>query len=118
MATAVKNINNKKRNIWIAISLTLVLALGLVAILLARGGSKYEDLKNQQSEMLHVLETRVGEYDERTIVLHNTTKGAARELADRFDASLRITSDGRFATLTLPGDSTISDIISDDENLY
>lgn len=117
MATTVKNINNRKRNIWVAISIVLALAICLATVLLLQGRSEYEDLKNQQGEMLLLLESRAGEYDEKTIVLHNTTKGEARELADRFGASLRITSDGRFATLTLPDDTTISDIISDDDNL-
>ena len=116
MATAVIK-NNKKRNIRVAIALVLALALGIVAILLAQSRSSYEDLKNQQSEMLELLDTRVGEYDEKTIVLQNTTKGEAKALAERFGAGLRITSDGRFATLTLPDDITISDIISDDDNL-
>ena len=46
------------------------------------------------------LERDVGQYDEQSIVLNGTSK--AEELAELYGAQLRITANGRFATLILP----------------
>ena len=59
------------------------------------------NLENAQNEALNELIERIGEYDERSIVLYGTSKAKAENLAERFGAELRITSNGRFATLTL-----------------
>lgn len=74
------------------------------------------NLENAQNEALNELIERIGEYDERSIVLYGTSKAKAENLAERFGAELRITSNGRFATLTLPEGTTIRDIFSDKEN--
>lgn len=44
----------------------------------------------------------MGQYDEQSIVLNGTSKAKAEELAELYGAQLRITANGRFATLTLP----------------
>ena len=50
------------------------------------------------------------------IVLKNTNKELANELANRLNAKLRITSDGSFATLTLRNNETILDVVSNPDN--
>ena len=57
-----------------------------------------------------------GKYDEQRIVLQNTSKLEAKELAKRLGASLRITKNGAFATLTLPSGITIQDVVNNSEN--
>lgn len=73
-------------------------------------------LETIQNEALQELEARKGDYDEQTIVLTQTSYAKAEQLAELFSADLRITSDGRFAKLTLPKGTTIVDIYSNDDN--
>lgn len=74
------------------------------------------DLDRTQQDALKELEEHEGEYDPQTIVLNNTSKREAEALAEKFGATLRITKDGSFATLTLPGNVTISDIYAERSN--
>jgi len=50
-------------------------------------------------------------------VLQNTSKAKAEELAELYGADLRITEDGKFATLTLPEGTTIRDAYAREESL-
>ncbi len=100
---------------------TILLSLVLCAILVA--GTilicNYQEqvkLDEMQNEALEMLLQRKGEYDERSIVLSNTTHSEAQQLADRLGASLRITANGRFARLTLPETVSIIDVYSQREN--
>ncbi len=104
-------VRNKKALLTTAVVL-LVSCLLAVALFI-----NLKHLDNVQNEALEELEERIGEYDERSIVLYGTSKAKASKLATRFGAELRITSNGRFATLTLPEDTTIRDIFADKENL-
>lgn len=70
-----------------------------------------------QTEKLQELYENVGTYDDRKIVLYDTTPSAAKALAEQFNASLRITASGNFATLTLPEGSTIRDVFANNDNL-
>ena len=91
----------------------------LVCCLLAVGlFINFRRLDNLQNEALEELVERIGEYDERSIVLYGTSKAKAESLAERFGAELRITSNGRFATLTLPEGTTIRDIFANKENRW
>ncbi len=101
----------KKRRLWIALAtvLAVLLCAGVcVGLILHREHS----LDELQKEALQKIEEHRGEYDERSIVLYNTNRGEAQALAERFNAKLRISSDGKFATLTLRGDVTVEDIYS------
>lgn len=74
-----------------------------------------ETLAETQNEAIQELYDNKGSFDERSIVLANTSKPQAKELAKALNATLRMTKDGRFATLTLPEDVTVFDICENDE---
>lgn len=80
------------------------------------GGRLYKEshLEEIQKEALQEIEDLDGEYNENKIVLQNTTLVEARQLASTFNARLRTTNDGRFATLTLPENVTVKDIYTND----
>ena len=73
------------------------------------------EITQAQAETLTVLDEREGTYDERSIVLQGVGRERAEELASRLGAMLRITKDGSYARLTLPEDTSISDVLSDAE---
>lgn len=91
----------------------LLLTCGGVA-----GALVYNELRLDgiQKEALQELEENKGEDAEQTLVLYDTTPNAAKALAEQFGATLRITSDGRFATLTLPEGQTVRDVYAAREN--
>ena len=74
-----------------------------------------KDNDNENVIKQELIENK-GKYDEQKIVLQNTSKVEAKELAKRLGASLRITKDGTFATLTLPSGTTIQDVVNNPEN--
>lgn len=98
----------------LATVLVLVLIAAVAVGLVFHHRQQQEDLR---SEMLEELEQNAGQYDEQSIVLYNTSKAKAEELAELYGAALRITKDGRFATLTLPEGTTIRDVYAMDESL-
>jgi len=100
---------NKVR--WITLSVLAVSVVLIVGLAL-----NFFALNQAQSEALQELNQRIGEYDEKSIVLYGTSKAKAEDLAEHLDAKLRITSNGRFATLTLPDGVTIRDVFADKEN--
>ncbi len=67
-------------------------------------------LDAQLQEALALLDAHAGEYDAQKIVLPDTTRAEAEQLARLLDAQLRITADGSFATLTLQDGATIRDV--------
>jgi len=104
-------IENKKRIIIVSVAMLLIASvLGVIWII------NDHRLEKIQSEAISELISRKGEYDESSIVLSNTSRVQAKQLAEKFGASLRITEDGKFATLTLPEGMTILDIYSDEAN--
>ena len=76
-----------------------------------------EELNTYQQDLLQQLQDRKGEYNEQSIVLSNTSRAAAKDLANRLNADLRITSDGSFASLQLPDGITILDVCLDPDYL-
>ena len=105
--TAMKN----RRRLWIVLATvcTLLVCAGLCVGLILHRENELNDIQN---EALEELRNNRGEYDEKSIVLYDTNRGEAQALAEKFDAELRISFDGKFATLTLPGDVTVEDIYS------
>ena len=89
---------------------------GVLCLLLCMLGIREYDLNRLQQEFLLKLEENQGEYDEHTIVLVGTNHGRASELARELNAKLRITSDGSFATLTLPEGMTLRAVGENREN--
>ncbi len=110
-----KGVKQIQRRFFVVAAILLSLALIATAIWLL---DRLEDkrLDDLQKEAYEELLSRRGDYDMRKIVLQNTTPGAARAMADRFNAKLRITGNGQFATLTLPEGVSILDIYAAEEN--
>ena len=90
--------------------LLLIATVSLVFIL------REARLDRAQSEILELLEAEKGNYDEGTIVLSNTSKYQAQMLAQKLGAGLRITSNGNFATLSLPEGVSLKEVFSSREN--
>ena len=96
----------------IIISSTLLISLASYFVL-------FQTLKSDDKtqEIIDGLEKEIvenkGNYDERQIVLEKTNEYEAKLLAERLNAKLRISFDGSFATLTLPENLTIGDVVSD-----
>ena len=88
-----------------------VWGLGILCLLaLCLFGIREARLDAFRQQALLELEDREGEYDPQTIVLSGTNTGRARNLANLLGAELRITTDGSFATLTLPAGTDIRDV--------
>ena len=99
-----------------ALIITLIAALLCIAVAVGIVFIREARLSGEQNELLSELDSRAGEYDDSSIVLRATSKAKAEKLAERFGARLRITSDGKYATLTLPEGVSIRDICADKEN--
>ena len=95
-----------KKKWWIAGIACLIACLSISIFFFIRESR----LNAIRDEALEILERDIGLYDDQSIVLQNTSRVKAEALAKRFGATLRITSNGRFATLTLPEGVTIRDI--------
>ena len=111
----------KPRNGRIVIGVLLAVLLVCVAVGVAL---HLRDVEIEQQTQVQLrddfvaeLERNEGTYDAQSIVLYNTSRAKAQELAEKFGASLRMTKDGKFATLTLPEGTTILDVCRDEENL-
>ena len=104
---------NKKLILGVVLTLCLCACIGLVTVWLLQRDHELDVIRE---EALQELVARRGEYDEKSIVLYDTNPGEAQALAERFDAELRISADGKFARLTLRGDMTVEDVYSDRDN--
>ena len=92
-----------------------VWGLGILCLLgLCLFGIREARLDAFRQQALLELEDREGEYDPQTIVLSGTNTGRARNLANLLGAELRITTDGSFATLTLPAGTDIRAVYAND----
>ncbi len=107
----------RKRKIVLTLVLALVLIITAVGAVLIHQFTRNSQLEEQRNEALEELERNIGTYDDQSIVLYQTSKANAEELASLLGAELRITKDGRFAKLTLPEGTTIRDVYADDANL-
>ena len=94
--------------------ITSKILLFIVVLLVVMIIPKKRDL--QENKILVELHEQIGNYDEQQIVLKNTTKEEAKQIAKRFNAKLRITNDGSFAAITLPEGLTILDVVNDKNN--
>lgn len=116
-SNAVKETKLSAKRLIIGVIIAFIaLALVAGAILLGLAQRKAE-LVEQKDEKLQELIDREGEYDAQSIVLAGTTESKAKALAKKYNAELRITQDGSFATLTLPEGVTILDVYSNEDNL-
>ena len=102
-----------KKQVIGLVAMVLVAAVAIGGIALWVHHNKLEQLQN---EALAELERNAGRYDERSIVLYETSRAKAQELAKLYGAQLRITENGRFATLTLPEGTTIRDVYAMEES--
>jgi len=107
----------RKGRIILAIILALVLITTAITAVLIHQVVQTSRLEELRNEALEELERDLGTYDEQSIVLNQTSKANAEELATLLGAELRITKDGRFAKLTLPEGTTIRDVYANDANL-
>ena len=111
----------KPRNGRIVIGVLLAALLVCVAIGVALHLRNVEIEQQTQVQLrddfVAELERNEGTYDAQSIVLYQTSRAKAEELAEKLGASLRMTKDGSFATLTLPEGTTILDVCRDEENL-
>ncbi len=103
---------NRKRVFGLA-AMVLVAVVAVSGIVLWIRDHKLERLQN---DALAELVRNEGQYDERSIVLYDTSKANAEKLAKLYGAKLRITDNGRFATLTLPEGTTIRDVYAMEES--
>lgn len=103
--------NRKQWMCLLAILLVASIAIGGIVMWLHQ-----EKLEQLQNDALAELERNAGQYDEQSIVLYETSKAKAEELAKLYGAKLRITENGRFATLTLPEGTTIRDVYAMEES--
>ena len=102
------------RRFGVVVALCFLLIACVVAIVGYRA-VKEQKLVKLQNSALEELERNKGTYDEQSIVLSSTSRAKAEELAELFNAELRITKDGRFARLTLPEGTNIRDIYANDD---
>ena len=111
----------KPRNGRIVIGVLLAVLLVCVAVGVALHLRNVEIEQQTQVQLrddfVAELERNEGTYDAQSIVLYNTSRAKAEELAEQLGASLRMTKDGSFATLTLPEGTTILDVCRNEENL-
>ena len=104
---------SRKRLICILSVLAVLVVLSAIAcvVILNRG----QELEALQQEKLTELRQHEGEYDPQSIVLQSTSPAAAKKLAEKLEATLRISQDGKFAALTLPQGVTIADVYADND---
>ena len=108
------------RGVWAKI-LLILLAIGMVlgagAIIYQLQQRRVVELQEVKSELVQQLTDREGEYDAQSIMLTGTNRSTAQRLAKKLGAELRITSDGSFATLTLPEGVSFLDVAQTEEYL-
>lgn len=104
---------NRKRLICILSVLAVLVVLSAIACVVIF--NRAQELDSLQQEKLTELAEHEGEYDPQSIVLQSTSPAAAKNLAEKLGAALRISQDGKFAALTLPQGVTIADVYADDD---
>ena len=109
--------NSRQRKLWVALISVLLLCLIAGAVTMQVLYKQEQVLEEQQNEFVQELQDNEGRYDAQSIVLTHTSEPAARELAEKLGAKLRITKDGSFATLTLPEGITILDVAKSEDYL-
>lgn len=72
--------------------------------------SEMEQKLEVQKEALEQLKEDEGEYNEKNIILSDTTKAEAEGLAESIGAKVRVTKNGKVAVLYLDGDKDIKQV--------
>ncbi len=78
---------------------------------------KQNKTNDRIDEALNELKINEGMYDTKSIVLTNTNKTKAEDIAKRLNAKLRINESGTYATLTLPENVDVKSIYENKENI-
>ncbi|WP_400245552.1 leucine-rich repeat protein [Methanomethylophilus alvi] len=103
-----------------ALVLSVILASVCVYALLFQNNAETdipsEPEVDPQIELLDEIERKAGTYDAQSIVLYNTSSVKANEIADKVGGTVRISSDHKFATVTLPEGVTVRDVVLDETN--
>ena len=71
---------------------------------------------NIKSELVQEIIDNKGSYDGETVVLRNSGKSKAKEIAERLNGKLRITENGEFATVKLSNGLTVENVVKDKNN--
>ena len=104
----------KNRKLKISILLSIIL-LAIFGVILSVNLTKNSNITNS-NVVLEEIEENKGQYDEKSIVLNNTTKSKAEALASKYNAKLRMNSKGDYATLTLPNNSSVKNFFKSEKN--
>ena len=103
---------NKKFKSLILFCVNCLLILTLTLLVFSTDTFEKESTIDKVEELKQELINDKGSYDEQQIILENTDKVTAKEIANNLNAKLRISKDGKFAALTLPKGTTISDVVN------
>lgn len=106
----------KKTRLFKVLSAIIILVVAAVTLTVTMFNTEENHLISVQQEALKHLEEEKGNYAENKIVLQNTNKARAQELALSIGAELRTSKNGEFATLTLPEGVSIEDVYKNDNN--
>ncbi len=107
-----KMFHSAKSKIVAISALIAVIMLVAIGVFIHREHTLERIYNEAQKEL---IENR-GKYAEDVIVLYGTNERRAAALAERLGANLRISSNGNFATLTLPEGVNVDEVYSDREN--
>ena len=108
------NFIRKNKVLLISVIAIIIVVAMTISIALMVHNKKLNELKE---ELVNELAVYKGTYDEQSIVLSNTNRVEAEKIAEKLNAKLRITNDGKYARLTLPEGVTIEDVYNDKENI-
>ena len=92
-----------------------VLLVTVIALLLGAGIFREFSLIRTQRDFITLLEENAGRYNEGRLVLSSTNSREAQKIADTLGGSLRVTKNGQFALVTLPDNTTLSDVAKNRE---
>ena len=106
----------KKTKLFKVLSAIIILVVAVVTLTVTMFNTEENHLISVQQEALKHLAEEKGNYSENKIVLQNTNKARAQELALSIGAELRTSKNGEFATLTLPKGVSIEDVYKNDDN--
>ncbi len=105
----------RRQTVFMAIAGVLVIGFIVGLFLIGSQKQREAELELIQNEALAELKANEGSYDPQSIVLQDTSRTKAKELATLTGGRLRITENGDYATITLPQGKTIYDVFSKDE---
>ena len=89
--------------------------LATVLLIFMGFGFYAHSLRQAQMELMQLLASEAGNYNEDRVVLSSTSHAEAREMAEAFGGQLRITKGGTVAVIRLPEGVTLTDIAENDD---